>query len=236
LHFADNETVCNFEGPEKLFKNFPVILHLNNKFQELYLPKKDISNDESLMLWKGRLSFKHTFLSKHPNLESKLTSWLFLVHTGKDTKLDSPLITAYTSKTTAIVLKLVEPLLKQGRPVWMDSFYDSPSLARMLKITHNADCVGTLKLNRKHVPPKVKNTKLKKMRNRSTAFWTGFCHKMVRRRIVTMISTYHSHETRMVTVREKEVVKLISVLDHNKSMIGVDLKDQLLHSYLIERK
>ncbi|XP_023721062.1 piggyBac transposable element-derived protein 4-like [Cryptotermes secundus] len=51
-----------------------------------------------------------------------------------------------------------------------------------------------------------------------------------------MISTYHSHDTRTVTVRGKEVVKPLSVLDHDKSMGGVDLKDQLLHSYLIERK
>jgi hypothetical protein len=58
FHFTDNETDSNFEGPEKLFKIFSVILHLNNKFQELYLPNKDISIDESQTLWKGRLSFK----------------------------------------------------------------------------------------------------------------------------------------------------------------------------------
>jgi hypothetical protein len=32
------------------------------------------------------------------------------------------------------------------------------------------------------------------------------------------------------------VAKPISVSEYNKLMIGVDLKDQLLHSYLIERK
>jgi hypothetical protein len=59
LHLANNETISNFEGPKKSFQVFPVILHLNNNFQELYLPNQDISIDESLMHWKGWLSFKH---------------------------------------------------------------------------------------------------------------------------------------------------------------------------------
>jgi hypothetical protein len=146
LHFTDNETISNFEGPEKLFKIFPVILHLNNKFQELYLPNKDISIDESLTLWKGHLSFNQYLpltVSKFGIKTYKLCDsttgylWSFLVYTGKDTKIDSPLITADTSKTTVIVLKLVEPLLKQGQTVWMDNFYNSPSVARTLKITKN---------------------------------------------------------------------------------------------------
>jgi predicted O-methyltransferase YrrM len=90
---------------------------------------------------------------------------LLYIQARKDTKLDSLFITADTGKTTAIVLKLVEPLLKQGRTVWMDNIYSSPSLARTLKITQNTDCVGTLKLNHKNVPPKVKNTKLKKAKS-----------------------------------------------------------------------
>jgi hypothetical protein len=245
LHFSDNETVSNFEGPVKLFKIFPVILHLNNKFQELYLPNKDISIDESLTLWKGRLSFKQYLPLKASKFGIKTYElcdsttgylWSFLVYTGKDTKLDSPLITADTPKTTAIVLKLIEPLLKQGRTVWMDNFYNSPSLARMLKVTYNTDCVGTLRLNRKDVPQKVKNTKLKKGEIIAQHSGPVSITKWYDKKIVTMISTYHSHDTRTVTIRGKEVVKPVSVLDYNKSMIGVDLKAQLLHSYLIERE
>jgi hypothetical protein len=66
------------------------------------------------------------------------------------------------NKTTAIVMKLIEPLLEQGRTVWMDNYYNSPDLARSLKTMYQTDCVGTLKLNRKYVPKKVKDTKLKK--------------------------------------------------------------------------
>jgi hypothetical protein len=58
LHFANNKTINSFHGPKNLFKIFPVISHLNNKFQEMYLPNRDILTDETLMLWKGHLSFK----------------------------------------------------------------------------------------------------------------------------------------------------------------------------------
>jgi hypothetical protein len=171
LHFADNETINSFQGPKKLFKIFPVISHLNNRFQELYLPNRDISIDESLTLWKGRLSFKEYLLLKASKFGIKTYDlcdaitgylWSFLVYAGKGTEFDSLLITADTNKTTAIVLKLAEPHLKQGRTVWMDNFYNSPCLAKILKIVHKTDCVGTLKLNRKNVPKKVKDTKLKK--------------------------------------------------------------------------
>jgi hypothetical protein len=56
LHFANNEA-NNFQGTKKLFKIFPVISHLNNRFQELDLPNQDIFTNESLMPWEDRLSF-----------------------------------------------------------------------------------------------------------------------------------------------------------------------------------
>jgi hypothetical protein len=47
------------------------------------------------------------------------------------------------------------------------------------------------------------------------------------KKIVTMISTYHSYETRTVTIRGKQTVKPISVLDYNKPMIGSNFHSQL---------
>jgi hypothetical protein len=214
-------------------------------FQELYLPNQDISIDESLALWKGRLSFKQYIPLKASKFGIKTYElcdaptgylWSFLVYTSKDTKLDSPLITADTNKTTAIVLKLVEPLLSQGQTVWMDNFYNSPSLAKTLKITHKTDCVGTLRLDRQNAPIQVKNTKLKKGGITAQHSGPASVTKWSDKKIVTVISTYHGHDTRTVTIRGKEVVKPISVLDYNQSLIGFDLKDQLLHSFLIERK
>jgi hypothetical protein len=58
-------------------------------------------------------------------------------------------------------VELVEPLLKKGRMLWMDNFYNSPALAQTLK-SLKTECVGTLRLSRKDVPQRVKDKKLKK--------------------------------------------------------------------------
>jgi hypothetical protein len=41
---------------------------------------------------------------------------------------------------------------------------------------------------------------------------------------------------RVKTKREKGKEKPVSVLDYNQNKIEVDLKDQLLHAYLLQRK
>jgi hypothetical protein len=56
------------------------------------------------------------------------------------------------------------------------------------------------------------------------------------KKVINMIPAYHSHDTMAVKIRGKEIGKPISVLDYNKCVGGVDLKDQLLQSYLNERK
>jgi len=70
-------------------------------------------------------------------------------------------ISGDTNKTATAVLSLVEPLLKKGRTLGMDNFYNSPALAQRLK-SLKTDCVGTLHLSRKDVPQRVKEKKLKK--------------------------------------------------------------------------
>ena len=170
LHFSDNSKQNEYQGPSKLFKIYPVIEHLNRKFQILYLPGHNIAIDESLTLWKGRLSFKQYLPLKAAKFGIKTFElcesssgyvWSFLVYTGQGMELTNQYVTAETNKTAAIVVTLLENLLGRGHTVWMDNFYNSPDLARFLK-SKNTDCVGTLRPNRKNVPPLVKNKKLKK--------------------------------------------------------------------------
>jgi DnaJ-class molecular chaperone len=90
MHFANNGSFSNFQGPKKLFKIFPVISYINNSFQETYLPNRDNSIDEST-LWKVHLSFKQYLPQKASNLGIKTYDpcdatngylWPFFVYVG----------------------------------------------------------------------------------------------------------------------------------------------------------
>ena len=141
--------------------------------------------------------------------------------------LQLSLITPDTPKTAAVVLELLEPLFGRGRTLWIDNF-NSPELARKLKIEISTDCVGTLKLNRKNVPKEVKDKKLEK--------GPVTVPKWRDKRNVTMVSTYHSADTQRVSNKGKETEKPLCMIDYNHNMGGVDLKDQLLHMYMVKRK
>jgi predicted amidophosphoribosyltransferase len=83
-----------------------------------------------------------------------------------------------TPKTAAVVMKVPDTLLSHGHILWMVNFYNSPELARQLKIENCAACVGTLKLNRKNVPKEV-NEKNEERRNHSEIFGSSHGTKMV---------------------------------------------------------
>lgn len=96
LHFVDNTILTTANGDNrKLKKIWPVIEHLNNKFSSLYLPEQHISIDESLLLWKGRLSFVQLIATKAARVGIKSYElcesrtgylWKMIVYTGKGDK------------------------------------------------------------------------------------------------------------------------------------------------------
>ena len=65
FHFNDNSQYdINNPNQDKLFKIRPIITYLVTKFKTVYFPDREVSTDEELLLWKGRLSFKQYIPSK----------------------------------------------------------------------------------------------------------------------------------------------------------------------------
>lgn len=61
LHFVD---VSSSNPNYRLSLLGPILDRLNEKFQRAYVPSQDICIDESLTLWKGRLSFRQYIKTK----------------------------------------------------------------------------------------------------------------------------------------------------------------------------
>jgi hypothetical protein len=60
MHFNNNDSKDTYLGPPKLFKVYPVMSYLNREFQTLYISDQNIATDQSLTLWKGKLSLNNT--------------------------------------------------------------------------------------------------------------------------------------------------------------------------------
>lgn len=137
-------------------------------------------------------------------------------------------------------MELMTPLLDKGYKLYMDNWYNSPALARWLKRNGN-DCVGTLRLNRADVPSLFSRVPLHQgqfIARHSGDVCLLSWHDKKR---ITTLSTYHKNHTALAHVHSKNPSRPLPhkpqvVLDYNRCVGGVDMKDQMLEPYLIARK
>ncbi|KAL6419436.1 hypothetical protein ACFW04_011413 [Cataglyphis niger] len=128
LHFANNE-VAN--RSDKLSKIKPVINYFNQQFEEIYTMQEDIAIDESLVKFKGRLSYKQYNPSKRARFGIKVYKlcesstgycYNFKIYTGRD-KIHT---TENASET--VVKELSKPIFYKGHTLYLDNWYSSPNL------------------------------------------------------------------------------------------------------------
>ena len=93
LHFNDNSQYnANDPNRDRIYKVRPVIEYLVKKIKSVYTPDKEVSIDEELLLWKGRLRFKQYIPNKRSRFGIKMFSlcevsgypWNSFVYVGKD--------------------------------------------------------------------------------------------------------------------------------------------------------
>ncbi|GFY23758.1 piggyBac transposable element-derived protein 4 [Trichonephila clavipes] len=165
-HFSDNETFATetHECP-KLSKIWPVLKYLTIRFKEVVIPDRDVTIDESLMLFKGRLGRKQYMPLKRSRFgiksymlcESKSGYvWSLIIYTGKGTLFDEKY--KHMCMSSQVVMTLMEPLLNKGHCLTTDNFYSSPELADII-IQSLTDMYGTLKPRRKDVPKELLSKK-----------------------------------------------------------------------------
>ena len=220
-------------GFDKLYKIRPLLDILLKSFKDSYTPSQFLSVHESMISFKGRLSFLQ-YLPKKPH-KWGMKAWV-LADSGNGYTWGSKL---YTGKegdqrdcglAEQVVLDLVDDVRLQGKGfvVVTDNFYSSPSLFRELTRRGFGAC-GTARKNREGLPRAVCDATLRRGEVVSTVDDCVLTLKWKDKRDVIMLSTYHdssmitkSRRSRAAERGVEDIQKPKVVEDYNQNMGGVD--------------
>ncbi|KAJ8930223.1 hypothetical protein NQ314_017001 [Rhamnusium bicolor] len=207
-HFCDNALPHN---GDKLYKLRYVIDYLRNKFKQVFSPFEKVCINKSLVLFKGKLSFRQYIPSKRHRFGVKLFMLCdckmgfcldFIVYTGSSTNVD-PLEkkNERIGKSGQVVTTLMNPYLNRNHTIYLDNWYNSPTLSLLLHDNKTNSC-GTIKKNRKFMSKLDEKFKRGEMSFRSSgpALVLKWCEK----RDIYMITTLHDYKC---PSRIKQIVK-----------------------------
>ena len=189
--------VGDIDSTTKWGKIQPFLDLICPSFEAAFTPDQQVAIDESVISFKGRVSFRQ-YLKGKPNpwgikafvLSDSKSGYLSRVriYYGKETQLiDGPL-----PHTAKVVMSLVEPFHHQGYDLYIDRFYSSPLLATEL-VKVGVTVTGTVQSNRRGLPKDI-TAKRKEPRGTVRAARSGdmLVLSWVDKRKVLMLSTKHS--------------------------------------------
>ncbi|XP_033101292.1 piggyBac transposable element-derived protein 4-like [Anneissia japonica] len=132
--------------------------NVKQRCASVYEPGCDLSIDESLLLFKGRLLFKRSrFGVKFYEICTSSGIMLdFLIYCGKQIEGNADL-----SATERIVDTLIQPFLVKGRTLFIDNYYTSPFLVDHL-LKRNMYTVGTVQTKQKNFPEELAEHRIEK--------------------------------------------------------------------------
>ena len=226
-------------SPDKLQKIRPLLDTVVKNFKAAYVPPQNLSIDESMISFKGRLSW----VQYMPNKPHKwgMKAWVLAdssngytynweLYTGKQGRQEGVGLAHH------VVMSLAKPLEGKGYHIYCDHFYTSPDLFADLQKAGFEAC-GTVRKNRKGLSATFKSIKLSngEVYTERILDDSMLCLKWQDKRDVLLLSTLHDdsivevqRRSRLVTGGVEGIKKPKVVHEYNQHMGGVDQSDQLL--------
>ena len=231
--------------PDKLGKLRWFITFLNSKFTDLYVPYGYVTIDESMVKFKGRLSFRQYLPSKPIKwgikiwtLAESTTGYIsrFQTYTGKEADQGKGL-------SHRVVTELMQEFQHKYFRLFIDNFYTGTGLLNELRMRGIYAC-GTIRSNRKGLPVELlpKNIHLNKHEYRvAQKEDLSFCHWMDTKPVLVLSNFHHPEDLGVVSRRsgqaQQRQVRVPRMLqDYQTHMKGVDLADQMLGYYMIQHR
>ncbi|XP_065653795.1 piggyBac transposable element-derived protein 4-like [Hydra vulgaris] len=258
FHFNNNEDENYDEtddNRDRLYKVRPVINILRNRFKTVYNPGKNLSVDESLVLYKGHLHFRQYIKTKRARFGIKLYELAtsegitldFLVYCGKGMFADDD-INDQMPSSARIPSVLMEPFIGKGHTLYTDNYYTCTTLAKYF-LDNKTHLCGTIRSNRFNYSKDILIEVLKKgdavfYKNNDANSQMLACKFRAskdkasgKQKVVYMLSTCHQPFMRIIkNTRGLNIQKPICVKEYNSHMGGVDRVDQQLQSLNLLRK
>lgn len=237
---------------DSLYKVRFVIDAFNRQMKEQYVPRRQVAVDESIIPFKGRVSFKQY----NPNKPSKwgIKMWAIAesetgymsyseIYSGKQ---DQP-AQGLGSRVVKSCIKGAD-IQNQGYHVYMDNFFTSPVLFDELFDELGTGACGTVRMNRRGLPKEIMKKKPVGINDRgdhlfrqkgsiSATVWKD-------KKVVSCISTIHDNSTTTVNRLSQENGQFVRkeiqcpqmVSDYTKYMGAVDKCDQYIQYYVFNHK
>ena len=246
LHFADNLQipVRGQDGFDRLFKVRPVLNEVLFNSQRVYLPGENISVDEGMIAFKGRLGFRQYMPAKPTKYGIKV--WMaadaqngvvvnFNVYLGSEARL------RLHGLGYDVVMKMVQPYMNTNRKVYFDNFFSSTVLLEDLQLQQTYAC-STVRCNRRGLPQCAKK-KLSRpgelvQAQKGNVLFTKWHDKRDVAFLSTSVSPGESSRTVQRTVKGQQVniIKPQVSDQYTANMGGVDRADQLRSFYYAGRQ
>ncbi|KAL4121692.1 hypothetical protein QTP88_014155 [Uroleucon formosanum] len=153
LHFSRNPAEEESVPCNRLHKIQPIVNYLNSKMNEIFEPTKNLSLDESMVLWRGRLIFQQYIKNKKHKFGVKVymltESWglihKIMIYSGQGYDISESM-----THTEFVVDNLMSGLYHKGRSLYMDNFYNSVHLSQKL-LQKKTYVTGTLRSNQDNI-------------------------------------------------------------------------------------
>ena len=254
LHLNDSSKQVPHGQPgyDPLYKVRPLLDLVSPRLESEYNPHEQVSIDEAMIRFKGKLGFKQYMKAKPTKWGIKVFVlsdstngyvYRFQIYKGKNSSLSG---SGEHGRCTQAVLSLLQGIENRCHKVFMDNYYTSPLLFLALYDKKVQAC-GTARTHRKYYPKELAVSERGKERGwydyRSSPPLLACAWKD--KKIINFLSTMHQATGPASVLRTvvsdgqvtREAVTCPPLLpDYQTFMRGVDWGDQLIGYYNIGRR
>ncbi|XP_060855395.1 uncharacterized protein LOC132933083 [Metopolophium dirhodum] len=201
-----------------------------DRCQKYYTVGEYVTVDEMLESFRGKCRFRQYIANKPAKYGIKIFSLVdsrtfytlnMEIYCGQQE--EGPYKVVNSGKE--IVLRLIKPISKTGRNVTCDNWFTSVPLATELLKKHRITMVGTIRKNKREIPPNFCNTRGKIIQSNMFGFtkdMTLVSHVPKKSKIVLLLSTMHHDNAIDSNLNKPEIITF-----YNMTKGGVDVVDDL---------